>query len=62
MDHDDLVPAKQQAIEIGGDLSQLSIGELQERIGALKAEIARVEADIKAKSSSRQAAESVFKI
>ena len=62
MDPEDLVPARRQSIEIGGDLGQLSISELEERIRALKAEIARVEADIKAKSSSRHAAESIFKI
>lgn len=47
--------------EIGQDLSLLSVAELNERIAALRAEIARLEADIEAKSSTRSAAEAFFK-
>ncbi len=61
MDPDELMPSKRPGIEIGGDLSQLSIEELRERIELLKAEVERVEADIEAKSSSRAAADSFFK-
>lgn len=51
----------QQEIVVGADLSKLSVKELEERIGLLKAEIARIEADLAAKQSSRAAADSVFK-
>lgn len=47
--------------EIGQDLSLVSVAELAERIEALKAEIARLESDIAAKSSTRTAAEALFK-
>ena len=46
---------------VGQDLSALSVHELAERVALLKAEIARLEADMAAKQSSRSAAESVFK-
>lgn len=46
---------------VGQDLSALSVHELQERIQLLRAEIARLEADMAAKQSSRSAAESVFR-
>lgn len=62
MGPDDLMPSPRPAVEIGGDLSPLSIEELRERIDLLKQEIKRVEADIEAKSSSRAAADSFFKI
>ncbi len=54
-------PKKKIAHEIGQDLYLLSAGELGERIALLKDEIARLEADMKKKSSSRSAADSVFK-
>ena len=57
---DDDRPKKPLAHEIGTDLSALSVDELQERIVLLKAEIARLEADIEKKGSTRTAAESVF--
>lgn len=47
---------------VGQDLSALSVGELKERIALLREEIARLEADMAAKQSSRSAAESVFKL
>lgn len=47
--------------EIGQDLSLLSVGELGDRIEALRAEIARLEADIAGKSSTRSAAEALFR-
>ncbi|MCO6391358.1 DUF1192 family protein [Aliihoeflea aestuarii] len=58
---DDEPVRKTKIHEIGQDLSLLSVGELAERIEALKAEIARLEADIEAKSSTRTAAEALFK-
>jgi uncharacterized small protein (DUF1192 family) len=47
--------------EIGSDLSLLSVGELRERIAALKAEITRLEAAASAKESSKDAADTFFK-
>ena len=61
MDIEDLEPKKAKGHELGADLSKLSVAELQALIAALKAEIARVEALLAAKQSSKTAAESVFK-
>ena len=61
MDMEDLERRKPAAYELGGDLSNISIEELKELTERLKAEIARIEAEIKAKESSRDAAASVFK-
>ena len=47
--------------DIGQDLSTLSVHELDERIGLLKAEIARLETARTAKEASRHSAESVYK-
>ena len=47
---------------IGQGLDALSAPELAERIEALKAEIARLEAAIQAREASRLAASAVFKI
>lgn len=47
--------------EIGQDLSLLSVGELSERIALLRAEIARLEAELGAKGSSKVAAEALFR-
>lgn len=47
--------------EIGQDLSLLSVAELKDRIEQLKAEIARLEADIQAKSATKDAAEALFR-
>ncbi len=58
---EDLPRPKKKTHEIGQDLSMLSVGELKERIEALKAEISRLEGSIKAKEASRGAADSVFK-
>jgi uncharacterized small protein (DUF1192 family) len=57
---DDDQPKKQPAHVLGMDLSSLSIDELQERVSLLKTEIARLEAEIQAKGSTRQAAEQFF--
>lgn len=47
--------------EIGMGLDRLSVTELEERIGLLEAEIARLRAAIAAKGDSRKAAEAAFK-
>ena len=55
-------PLKPRRIhEIGQDLSLLSVDELQERIGQLRAEIGRLEGELSAKGSTRQAAEALFR-
>lgn len=50
-----------RAHEIGQDLSLLSVGEIEERIGQLRREIARLEAELDAKGSTRLAAEALFR-
>lgn len=52
---------KPKTQEFPRKLDNMSIDELQDYIGELKAEITRVEADIAKKKASREAAASVFK-
>lgn len=52
---------KAKAHEIGQDLSLLSVGELADRIAVLKDEIARLEAELAAKGSTKAAAEALFR-
>jgi uncharacterized small protein (DUF1192 family) len=59
---DDDRPKPKRAHEIGQDLALLSVGDLDERIGVLKAEIARLDADKVTKQVTRMAAESLFKL
>ncbi|MBK8456461.1 MAG: DUF1192 domain-containing protein [Phyllobacteriaceae bacterium] len=47
--------------DIGQDLSLLSVDELARRVAILKGEIARLEAEIAAKGSTKAAAEALFK-
>jgi uncharacterized small protein (DUF1192 family) len=54
-------PKKKITHEIGQDLTLLSVTELNDRIAFLKAEIARLESDIKSKQASRSAADQFFK-
>jgi len=60
IDPDDL-PKKKISHELGQDLRLLSVGELTERIGLLKDEIARLEAELIKKRASQQAADAFFK-
>jgi uncharacterized small protein (DUF1192 family) len=46
---------------IGEDLSRLSAGDLTERIGQLRAEIARLEAELSTKGATKAAAEALFR-
>jgi uncharacterized small protein (DUF1192 family) len=59
-DEDDR-PKKKLVHEIGQDLTLLSVRELGERIGLLKEEIGRLEADIAKKQATRSAADQFFK-
>ncbi len=59
MDSDDLEPRK--AIEKPKDLDSLGIDGLEEYLGELKAEVARVEAKIAAKQAYKSGAEAFFK-
>jgi uncharacterized small protein (DUF1192 family) len=58
---DDDRPKKKISHEIGQDLALLSESELTERIGLLKDEIARLDADRARKHSVKSAADSIFK-
>jgi len=60
IDEDDK-PRPKLAHEIGQDLTFLSVQELEARIALLKSEIARLEADIARKRSTRTAADQFFK-
>jgi len=54
-------PQKKTAHEIGQDLSLLSVGDVEDRIAMLAAEIERLQADAAKKRASRDAANSFFK-
>ena len=60
-DDEDDRPKKKIVHEIGQDLALLSVKELQERIALLKEEIARLEASIASKQTSRNVADTFFK-
>ncbi len=60
VDEDDR-PKRKIAHEIGQDLALLSLTELSERIGLMKEEIARLEAEIARKRASQAAADAFFK-
>jgi len=53
--------ARQEQIAVGDDLTRASVDELEHRLEILAAEMVRVRAEIAAKQSHRDAAESVFK-
>ncbi|MGB7098186.1 MAG: DUF1192 domain-containing protein [Xanthobacteraceae bacterium] len=57
----DELPKKKTTHEIGQDLALLSVGELIERVGMLKDEIARLEAEMASKRASQTAANAFFK-
>jgi len=58
---DDDRPKKKVAHEIGQDLALLSVEELEARIALMRDEIARLEADIAKKRSTKAAADQFFK-
>ncbi|GEP09349.1 DUF1192 domain-containing protein [Methylobacterium gnaphalii] len=61
MHDEDFRPRKSASNEIGQKLDELSVGDLDERILLLKAEIERLEAARAAKEAARMAAGSIFK-
>ena len=60
IDPDDL-PKKKSTHELGQDLRLLLVSELAERIGLLKGEITRLEAEMNKKRASQTAADAFFK-
>lgn len=58
---DDDRPQKKMAHEIGSDLTLLSVDELDHRIGLLREEITRLEAEKERKAAGRRAADSLFR-
>jgi uncharacterized small protein (DUF1192 family) len=62
MDVDDIRPVKKPGIVIGEDLSLLSVAELETRIGALEAEIARIREALAGKQTSKAAADAFFRM
>jgi uncharacterized small protein (DUF1192 family) len=58
---DDEPKKKPKVHEIGQDISLLSVGELNERIAALRAEIERLETELGSKSVTKSAAEALFR-
>lgn len=62
IDPDELMPRKKQPeIVLGEDVSTLSAHELENRIGALEAEIARCREAIRARNATKSAADAFFK-
>lgn len=58
---DDEAPKRKVTHDIGQDLSLLSVGEIEARIGLLREEIARLETALGGKRASRDAADRFFK-
>ncbi|MCB1548209.1 MAG: DUF1192 domain-containing protein [Hyphomicrobiaceae bacterium] len=61
MDWDELAPKPKKAAVLGEDLTGLSVGELEERLASLEAEMVRVRREIDAKRAIGAAAAAVFK-
>ena len=59
---DDDEVKKPRGHEVGMPIETMSVEELQERIGMLKAEIARLEQAITDRNKTRSEAESLFKL
>ena len=59
MDTDDLEPVRKASAK--KDLSRMSIGDLQEYVAELKAEIARAEEFVAKKGAARKGADNFFK-
>lgn len=61
MSFDDLPLKKPLSVTVGESLDLLSVSELEQRVEALEAEIARVKAAITAKKASKNAADAFFR-
>ena len=57
----DELPKKKMTHDLGQELALLSVGELAERVGLLKDEITRLEAEMNRKRASKSAADTFFK-
>jgi len=53
---------KPKAHEVGMPIDTMSVGELNERIAQLEAEIVRLRAAIEARGATRKAADAAFKL
>jgi uncharacterized small protein (DUF1192 family) len=60
IDDDPFAPVVKKPVSLEAQLENASIGELEDRIERLKAEIAQCERAIAAKRAQRAAADSVF--
>ena len=58
---DEEKPKKLAPHEVGMPIDTMSVDELEERIGILEAEIARLKEAIASRQKTRSAAESIFK-
>ena len=58
---DEDLPAKKKTHEVGMSIDTMSIDELEERIGLLESEIARLRGAIEARRKTKDAANSIFK-
>lgn len=59
---DDQPVKKPKGHEVGMPIDTLSVDELEERIGQLEAEIARLREAISARQQTKAAADSIFKL
>jgi uncharacterized small protein (DUF1192 family) len=58
---DENAPKKKKTHEVGMPIETMSVGELEERIGLLEAEIERLRQAIAARKKTKDEANSVFK-
>lgn len=58
---DENEPTKKLPFQIGQDLSDFSVSDIEEIVADLKAEIERLQADAKQKEASKSAADAFFK-
>lgn len=61
MSVDENEPKKKLPFQLGQDLSDLSVGDIEEIVEELKLEIARLQTDAKQKQASKSAADALFK-
>lgn len=59
---DENEPKRKRAYQIGQDLSDISVDDLEALIAELENEIERLKTDAKAKNASKSAADAFFKI